>query len=114
MVSVTPVGTMRLAVTEYGPPAAVHVVLVASVPEAVATVVSSYQTSNDERSVSAPAASKAWINTWLMPGFKATPFALHVAVHAVQVAATPLTFTERVLIAFALPPSVVVAVVVIG
>src|SRR5690349_5907995 len=49
-----------------------------------------------------------------MPGVSATLGAFQVAVQAVQAAATPLTFTERVVMAFALPPSAVVAVVVWG
>src|SRR5262245_28074124 len=105
---------MRFAVTRYGPPAAVHVVFVASVPLAVTTVASSYQTSKTSRSVSRSAPSKAWIRTLLMPGTSVTLGALQVAFQAVQLAATPLTFTDRVVMAFALPPSAVVAVVVCG
>ena len=39
MVGVTPLGTIRFAVTEYGPPAAVHVVFDASVPRDEALIV---------------------------------------------------------------------------
>ena len=41
-----------------------------------------------------------------MPGFSATFAALHVADHGVHVAATPFTFTDRVVIALATPPKV--------
>src|SRR6266511_2053838 len=105
---------MRFAVTRYGPPAAVHVVFAANVPLAVTTEASSYQTSKTRRSVSLLAPSKAWIRTLLIPGTSVTLGALHVASQAVQVAVTPLTLTERVLMAFALPASAVVAVVVCG
>src|SRR4029434_5463434 len=114
MVSVIPAGTMRFAVTRYGPPAAVHVVLAASVPLAETTEASSYQTSNTRRSVSLLAPSKAWIRTLLMPGRSVTFGALHVASQAVQDAVTPFTLTERVVIAFAFPASAVFEVVVCG
>jgi hypothetical protein len=45
MVKVTPLGTVKFAVTLYGPPAAVQVVFAANVPLAVAMLPSSNQTS---------------------------------------------------------------------
>ena len=54
------------------------------------------------------------MSTRLIPGTSATLFAVQVACHALQVAATPFTVTERVVIALARPARFVVAVVVCG
>src|SRR3954452_23798153 len=114
MVSVAPVAIVRLALTLYGPLAAVHVVLAAIVPLTLCVVLSSYQTSTVTRSNSVPFASSDCTRTRLIPGVSATEGADHVPCQPLHVAGVPLISTLRVSIALAVPESATVGVVVCG
>src|ERR1017187_6257993 len=114
MVKVAPLATVRLEVTLYGPPAAVHVVLAAIVPPAVVTLPLSYHTFTLVWANATPLVSRDWTSRRLMPGVRGTLAAVQVPCQATQEAGEPLTRTDRVSMALAVPERVTDGVVVWG
>src|SRR5258705_3346839 len=110
MVSVAPLAIVTLAVTRYGPLAAVQVLLPASVPLTLCTLPSSYHTSTVLRVSSTLPALYDRTCTRLMPG--SNPAALpafgsdQAPVAGVYAADTPLTFTDCVAAESAIPLNV--------
>ena len=97
-------GTVRFAVTRYGLAAAVQwVVPAGSVPDTLVLVDGSRQMSIVVRPTSTPLPFSACTRTRLIPVLRLIVGAVQDAVQAVHVAACPLTNTERVLIASAVP-----------